>query len=75
MTVEQEVVEKLRDLPPDKQVEVLDFVEFLRQRNGGKRPRRNLEGIWSDLNVDITEEDIDDVRREMWANFPREEPR
>ncbi|MBU1662653.1 MAG: hypothetical protein KKD28_14415 [Chloroflexi bacterium] len=34
-------------------------------------PRKSLRGIWSDL--DITDEDIAEVRREMWANFPRED--
>ncbi len=29
---EQELIEKIRDLPPDKIAEVVDFVEFLRQR-------------------------------------------
>jgi hypothetical protein len=32
----------------------------------------SLEGIWTDLNVNVTEEDIAEVRKEMWANFPRE---
>ena len=29
MSVEETVVEKLRELPPERQREVLDFVEFL----------------------------------------------
>lgn len=29
MGIEQTVLEKLRSLPPEKQQEVLDFVEFL----------------------------------------------
>ncbi len=29
MTVEQAVLEKLRELPPERQQEVLDFVESL----------------------------------------------
>ena len=32
MTVEERVLESLRDLPADKQKEVLDFVNFLLQR-------------------------------------------
>jgi hypothetical protein len=31
MTIEEQVLEKLRDLPPDKQKEVLDFVDFLKR--------------------------------------------
>ena len=39
MTIEQQVVEKLRDLPPEKQKEVLDFVDFLKENNGGPKNR------------------------------------
>jgi len=72
MTIEQQVLEKLRDLPPERQKEVLDFVDFLREKNGSKKPRHSLRGLWKDLNIDITEEDIAQVRREMWGNFPRD---
>jgi hypothetical protein len=72
MTIEQQVLEKLRELPPEKQTEVLDFVEFLKERNGTKMPLRSLLGLWSDLNIHITEEDIAEARREMWGNFPRD---
>ncbi len=33
MTIEQAVLENLRELPPDKQQEVLDFVQFLREKS------------------------------------------
>ena len=72
MTIEQQVLEKLRDLPPDKQKEVLDFVDFLKEKNSPKKPRRSLLGLWADLNTHITEEDIAQARRETWGNFPRD---
>lgn len=72
MSIEQAIIEKLRTLPPDKQQQVLDFAEFLQQKSLPKRPRRSLKGLWADLGVDITEADIDEARREMWGNFPRE---
>jgi hypothetical protein len=34
---EQIIIEKIRTLPPDKIVEVEDFVDFLRQRNEDRR--------------------------------------
>lgn len=34
-------------------------------------PCESLRGIWQGL--DITDEDIAEVRREMWGNFPRED--
>jgi len=72
MTLEQQVLEKLRDLPPEKQKEVLDFVASLKEENGSSKLRRCLRGLWKDLDIDITEKDIAESRREMWSNFPRE---
>ena len=71
--IEQTVLEKLRALPPEKQQEVLDFVEFLEHKSLPKQPRRSLKGLWADLGISITEEDIAEARREMWGNFPRED--
>ncbi len=31
-------------------------------------PRQSLRGLWKGL--DITEQDIDQIRQEMWRNFP-----
>lgn len=36
-----------------------------------KKPRRSLYGIWK--GVDVSDEDIAEVRREMWKNFPHED--
>jgi Protein of unknown function (DUF2281) len=72
MTIEQQVLEKLRTLPPEKQKEVLDFVDSLK-KNPETKPLRNLRGLWKDMGMDdITEEDIAENRREMLANFPRD---
>jgi hypothetical protein len=73
MSIEEAVLEKLRALPIEQKREVLDFVEFLSRKNGQRLPRRSLKGLWADLNVDITAEDIAEARREMWGNFPRED--
>lgn len=72
MTIEQQIVEKLRALSPEKQKEVLDFRNSLKQQPASKTPRRSLLGLWSDLNTHITEEDIAQARREMWGAFPRD---
>ena len=72
MTIEQQVLEKLRDLPPEKQKEVLEFVDSLKEKKRSAKPRRSLLGLWADLNIHITEEDIAEARREMWGNFPRD---
>jgi hypothetical protein len=72
MTIEEQLLEKLRGLSPDKQREVLSFAQSLSKNEGPKKPLRSLEGLWADLNIQITEEDIAEARREMWGNFPRD---
>lgn len=71
MTIEQMVLEKLRGLPPERQKEVLQFVESMKPIEGGMKPLRSLEGLLEDLHVDITEEDIAEARREMFRNSSR----
>lgn len=63
---------KLRELPPEQQKEVLEFADSLTRKNGSKEPLRNLRGLWKNLNITITDEDIREARREMWGNFPRD---
>ena len=71
--IEASLLGKLRTLPLEQQQEALDFVEFLEQKTvAPKAPRRSLYGLCADLNVRITKEEIDEARREAWANFPRE---
>lgn len=72
MSIEQNVLDKLRKLPPEKQQELLDFAEFLYQKTTVKQPLQSVRGLCADLKVDITEEDIAEARKEMWSNFPRE---
>jgi len=72
MTIEEMVLEKLRELPPDKQKVVLEFVESLKESGEPKQPLRSLEGLWADLDIHLTEEDVAEARREMWGNFPRD---
>lgn len=72
MTIEEKVLKKLRQLPPEKKNEVLEFVESLNRQAASRGKCRSLEGLWADLGVDITEEEIAEARREMWGNFPRD---
>jgi Protein of unknown function (DUF2281) len=72
INLEQAVLENLRQLPLDKQQEVLDFAEFLRRKTPPNRPRKSLRGLCADLNIQLSEEEITAARQEMWVNFPRE---
>jgi hypothetical protein len=80
MTIEQAVLENLQDLPTEKQQQVLDFVKFLKQQTNIKSEpssqfsRKSYKGMWADLGINITDQDIAEARQEMWGNFPREFP-
>lgn len=73
MDTKQAVIEKLATLAPEKQQEVLDFVEFLQSKTPSKRIRRSPKGLCADLKMDLTDEELQEARREMWRNFPRED--
>jgi len=69
--IQRSVIEILEVLPLDKQQELLRFAESLQAQNIAKKPRKNLKGIWSDLEMNLTEDDLAEARREMWGNFPK----
>ncbi len=73
LTTLELIAEKAKVLPPEKQQEVLDFLEFLHERQRRKGPLRSLRGLWKDLGPGISAEEIDEARREMWGKFPRDD--
>lgn len=73
----EKIAAKAAALPDEQQQAALDYIESL-EREAEKRAapqRKSLMGAFAHLGLDVTAEDIDEVRREMWRNFPREEPR
>lgn len=36
-------------------------------------PLESLRGLWEGMGTAPSAEDIDEIRREMWKNFPRED--
>lgn len=72
ITTEEVLLEKFKGLPVNRQQELLDYADLLKDRETAKKPRRSLYGALADLNVNVTEEDIREARKEMWGNFPRE---
>ena len=74
MTLEQAILDAVRALPADEQQEVLDHAKHLRDESPRPRkPRKSGRGLWADLNIDLSAEDIDEARREVWKNFPRDD--
>jgi len=71
ITLEQ-VVFLARRLPPLEKIRLIGWIapeieRDMRQR----RPLRSLLGLCADLGTAPSAEDIDKVRLEMWAGFPR----
>jgi hypothetical protein len=64
MKANEQVIETMKRLPPDKQWEVVDFAEFLERKCAPMRSRRSVRGLWSDLHFDVTEADIAEARAE-----------
>ncbi|MDI7267225.1 MAG: DUF2281 domain-containing protein [Myxococcota bacterium] len=76
MTPWELVVEKLRELPPEKQQEVLDFVEFVRARRAVSAVAGCLPGSVFELVARLppgtrTKEDVDrqlEEERAAWGD-------
>lgn len=70
----EKIAKKASSLPIESQRKALEYVESLERETSGKKPFRSVLGILADRNVHVSEEDIAEMRREAWGNFPREEP-
>jgi hypothetical protein len=73
MSLEKAILEAVRALPPEKQLEILNHAAKLRDEAGGKSPFKSVRGLWADLGISLSKEEIEDNQREMWRNFPRED--
>lgn len=72
MSLEENLIELVRQLPPEKQQEVLDFADYLRHKTIVQIARSDPRGLWSDFGVHLTEADIAEARQEMWGRGPRD---
>ncbi len=73
MNLEHSILNAVRSLPPDQQREILEHVNRLRASTLLKRPRKSGRGLWADLHVSVAAEEIDQLRRELWKGFPRDD--
>jgi hypothetical protein len=75
ITTADTVLDLLRQLPPRDRLKVLvqALPEIEQELVVSPAPLESLRGLWKDLDFDITAEEIDQARREAWANFPRED--
>ena len=71
MDIIQIIQQKVSQLEPNQQQEILDFAEFLAHKHQPVtakhviKSRRSAAGCLAHLNVHITKEDITEIRREM----------
>ncbi len=74
MSLQAELIEKIKRLPEDKQLLVKSLVDELVRRpaESPDQPAQPWFGCLEHLGLSITEEDIAEARREMWGSFPRE---
>jgi hypothetical protein len=70
---EQAILEAVRALPAEKQQEVLNHATSLRHEISRKRAFRSIKGLWSDLGITLSAEEIESNQREMWKGFPRDD--
>ena len=64
-----------RQLPPAQRAKLIEQVAASLAEEAGEHPtpRRAAYGTLADLHIDVSEEDIAEARRDMLANFPRED--
>ena len=73
MSVEHAILEAVRELPAEKQQEILSYATRLRQEAASKKPYKSIKGLWADLGISLSAEEIEENQREIWKNFPRED--
>ena len=77
MNTYDEVLRSAQQLSPDDKARLLEDIsaalrrDLMQAETATKQPKRSLLGLWE--GVSVSEEDIDEARREMWGNFPRED--
>ena len=68
------VLAMVRQLPAVEKARLIERISFDIEQSLQHRiskERTSLRGVWK--GTDISEEDIEEARREMWGNFPRDD--
>jgi hypothetical protein len=74
----EDVLQLAKQLTPGQKLRLIaaiapDLEEPLLQVEGGQQPLQSLYGLWKDFGIDISAEEIDAARREVWGSFPRDD--
>jgi hypothetical protein len=69
-----EVIEQVERFPPTERMRLVEqIISNLRRDLEAPTPLKSFYGILADLGPGVSVEDLDEIRREMWSNFPRED--
>lgn len=75
MQTYDDVLTIAQQLSPSDKARLLEDVSAALRRDLAQsvlnQPKRSLLGLWE--GVSVSEADIDEARREMWSDFPRED--
>ena len=74
MTIEQTVLENFRELPIDKQQEVLDFIQFLKSQLLVQKPisisdNQEVNDFWSALQEFRQRVDLESIDDDIFENL------
>jgi len=74
----EDILQLVKQLTPGQKLRLIaaiapDLEKLLRQAEGSQQRLQSLYGLWKDFGVDISAEEIDAARREMWGSFPRDD--
>jgi hypothetical protein len=73
VTLEQ-VISLARQLPPVDKIRLIERIAPEIERDmHQQKPLKSLLGLCADLGTAPSSADIDEIRREMWGGFPRED--
>ena len=70
--IEETLIAVIKTLPTEKQQALLEFAEFLQSKTTSKFPSKSIKGLWANVDINLTEEELSTARKEMWANLPQE---
>ena len=73
MSLEQAILQAVRALPSEKQQEILQHAARLRDETIEKKPFKSVRGLWADLGISLSANEIEENQRQMWQSFPRED--
>ena len=70
--IEEILIAVIKTLPTEKQQALLEFAEFLQAKTAPKTQSKSIKGLWANVDINLTEEELSTARKEMWANFPKD---